>query len=222
MNALPAALSVAAHPLLDLGCVHAELPADLGASVPPAALLELLCANARAPLRADDPVRTAVRDLLRQGGFKPTGRSKPASEYLLKAAHEDPQQRLRSINVAVDAGNAVSLHSGLPVSVVDAALASPPWRVAVAPAGATYVFNPSGQTLDLGGLLTLWDAAGPCAGPVKDSQRTKTHAATRELLCLVWGTRTLPGHTAGATAWLAALLTEAGATCRILHAVAEG
>jgi DNA/RNA-binding domain of Phe-tRNA-synthetase-like protein len=37
--------------------------------------------------------------------------------------------------VAVDVGNAVSLHSSLPVSVVDLGRARPPLRVGVAPGG---------------------------------------------------------------------------------------
>src|SRR5262245_16648493 len=34
---------------------------------------------------ASEARRTAVRDLLRRGGFKPSGRNKPASEYLVQA-----------------------------------------------------------------------------------------------------------------------------------------
>src|SRR5258707_13792991 len=116
--------------------------------------------EADAPLRSDDAVREAVRTLLRQGGFKPTGRSKPASEYLLKAVGEG---RLSSINLAVDACNAVSLHSGLPVSVVDLDRARAPFRVGIGAADANYVFNASGQSIDVGGLLCLFDADGPCA-----------------------------------------------------------
>ena len=56
-----------------------------------------------------------MRDLLRHSGFKPTGRSKPASEYLIKATE---QGALSSINVAMDACNAVSLHIVLPINVV--------------------------------------------------------------------------------------------------------
>src|SRR5437870_5965210 len=85
-----------------------------------------------APLGSDDAVREAVRALLRHGGFKPTGRSKPASEYLLNAARDG---RLTPINLAVDVCNAVSLHSGLPVSVVDLGRAREPFRVGVAPPG---------------------------------------------------------------------------------------
>ena len=50
---------------------------------------------------------------------------------------------------------------------------------AVAPAGASYIFNASGQSMDLSGLLCLFDADGPCANPVKDAQRTKTGPETR-------------------------------------------
>ena len=57
-----------------------------------------------------------VRNLLRHGGFKPSGRSKPASEYLISAVEKG---RLGSINAAVDCCNVASLHSGLPISVVD-------------------------------------------------------------------------------------------------------
>ena len=70
-----------------------------------------------------------------------------------------------------------------------------------APAGASYVFNASGQTIDVGGLLCLFDEAGPCANAVKDAQRTKTHDGTRTALSIVWGTKALPGRTQKATAW---------------------
>ena len=131
----------------------------------------LFSLTATAPLKNDDAVRQAVRHLLREGGFKPTGRSKPASEYLVKAVEEG---RLGSINLAVDVCNAVSLHSGLPISVVDLDLAKLPLRVGVAGTGTSYIFNPTGQTIDLGGLLCLFDAEGPCGNAVKDAQRTKT------------------------------------------------
>jgi DNA/RNA-binding domain of Phe-tRNA-synthetase-like protein len=150
-----------------------------------------------------------VRALLRQGGFKPTGRSKPASEYLLKAVRDN---QLSSINLAVDACNVVSLHSGLPISVVDLDRAREPFRVGIAPAGASYVFNPSGQTIDLSGLLCLFDAEGPCANAVKDAQRTKTTDATHRTLSLLWGTTALSGRAAAAETWYRSLLQQHGAT----------
>ena len=114
--------------------------------------------------------------------------------------------------MAVDTCNAVSLHSGLPISVVDLDRARPPLRIAVAPAGASYVFNASGQVIDVGGLLCLGDADGPCANGVKDAQRTKTSATTTRTLSVVWGTRGLPGRTTETAAWYRRLLEEVGAT----------
>ncbi|MBL8799399.1 MAG: hypothetical protein JNM56_36285 [Planctomycetia bacterium] len=191
------------HPLLDLRSFVSEYPRSLGEMSSPPDLYGLLAEGAPAPLCSDDGVREAVRALLRHGGFKPTGRSKPASEYLLKAVREG---QLTSINLAVDVCNIVSFHSGLPISVVDLDRVRPPLHVGLAPAGASYVFNASGQTIDLGGLLCLFDAEGPCANAVKDAQRTKTDGATRRALSLIWGTTALPGRAAEAERWYRELL----------------
>jgi len=207
-------LLVQPHPLLELEAFVSEFPRPLGEMTTPASLLDLFRPGAVAPLVADDAVRAAVRDLLRHGGFKPTGRSKPASEYLLKASADGT---LSGINLAVDACNAVSLHSGLPISVVDLAPTTQPLRVAVAVAGESYVFNAAGQSIDLGGLLCLFDAAGPCANAVKDAQRTKTSASTRRTLTLIWGTTVLSGRAARAAEWYRGLLHEQGVATTPTH-----
>ena len=139
--------------------------------------------------QVDPALRSAVRGVLKWGGFKPSGRSKPASEYLEQARTEGA---LQPINPVVDMGNLISLLTGFPVSVLDGALARAPYRLAVVADKVRYVFNPSGQELDLKGLLCWWDAAGPCGSPVKDSQRTKTRAETRQTLCVLWGCAEFP------------------------------
>jgi len=197
------------HPLLDLRTFIAEFPRPLGEMPSPPELLTLLTCDAPAPLQADDTVREEVRKLLRHAGFNPTGRSKPASEYLLNAARDG---RLMPINFAVDVCNAVSLHSGLPISVVDLDRAREPFRVAVAPAGASYIFNASGQSMDLAGLLCLFDADGPCANAVKDAQRTKTDAGTTQTVTVIWGTTALRGRAAQAETWYRELLHQLGAS----------
>ena len=149
-----------------------------------------------------------MRDLLRRGGFKPSGRNKPASEYLVRAAAGGG---LRSINAVVDGCNAVSLHSGLPISVVDLDRTEGPLRVAVAAPGSRYVFNPSGQEIDLSGLLCLHDGLGPCANAVKDSQRSKTCGETRRVLYLIWGSGRLPGAAEAAAGWYREILERLGA-----------
>jgi DNA/RNA-binding domain of Phe-tRNA-synthetase-like protein len=212
-------LAVEPHPLLDLRAFVTLFPQPLGELAASAGLCALLSLEAAAPLASSDEVRAAVRALLRQGGFKPTGRSKPASEYLIKAAAE---RSLASINLAVDACNAVSLHSGLPISVINLDLAQSPLHVGLAPAGAAYVFNQAGQTIDVGGLLCLFDAQGPCGSPVKDSQRTKTGPQTRRTLSLVWGTARLPGRAAEAELWYQQLLAAHGGTIEPAAMVAQG
>lgn len=201
-------LTVESHPLLDLRAFMTTLPRPLGEMPSPPELQAMLSLTAAAPLHSNDAVREAVRRLLRHGGFRPTGRSKPASEYLIKAVGEG---RLASINVAVDVCNVVSLHSGLPISVVDLDRARPPFRVGVAPPGASYVFNAAEQVIDLGGLLCLFDADGPCGNAVKDAQRTKTSPETRRTLSLIWGTVDLPGRAEQTDAWYRALLEQQGA-----------
>lgn len=201
-------LSLDAHPLLEAAAFVTEFPKPLGELGTVSAIIELLKLDAPSPVRSSDEVRNAVRELLRHGGYKPTGRGKPASEYLLRAVGEGA---LASINAAVDACNVASLHSGLPISVVDLSLAKAPFRVGLAPAESSYVFNRGGQTIDLGGLLCLFDADGPCANAVKDAQRTKTTPETTRTLSVVWGTNALPGRTKQTAAWYRELLALAGA-----------
>ena len=201
------------HPLLRLAAFVTSFPAPLGELATPAAVLELLRADGPAPLARDEAVRAAVRDLLRHGGYKPTGRGKPASEYLVRAATEGA---LGAINLAVDACNAASLHSGFPISVVDLDRARAPFRIGIAPEGARYVFNASGQEIDLAGLLCLFDADGPCANAVRDAQRTKTNAGTRATLSVVWGCAGWEERLAATERWYRAMLEGAGASTAVV------
>jgi DNA/RNA-binding domain of Phe-tRNA-synthetase-like protein len=195
------------HPLLRYSAFTTQFPAALGNLPSPDWLIGLLHVDAPAPFKADDALRLAIRDLLRHGGYKPTGRGKPASEYLIRAATE---ASLGSINLAVDACNVTSLHSGLPVSVVDLDRAKEPFRIAIAAAGASYVFNAAGQEIDLAGLLCLFDAEGPCANAVKDAQRTKTQAATTRTLSVVWGCAGYETRLHEAVTWYRELLERGG------------
>jgi DNA/RNA-binding domain of Phe-tRNA-synthetase-like protein len=201
-------LTISPHPLLDARAFTASFLRPIGELASPDWLCRLLALDAEAPLRSDDVVRAAVRDLLRHGGFKPTGRSKPASEYLIRAASEG---QLASINAAVDACNAVSLHSGLPISVVDLDKLGEPLSVAVAGQGQSYVFNSSGQAIDLAGLVCLFDKDGPCANAVKDAQRTKTSEGTRRTLSIIWGAKALGDRPDRTEAWYREIVGRLGA-----------
>lgn len=202
------------HPLLDCRAFVTEFPEPLCNIDDWPALVEARSGDFAAPVASSDAVRKEIRALLRVGGFKPTGRNKPSSEYLLKVASETP---LLAINAAVDAGNAVALHSGLPVSVIDLDRALAPLSVGIAKKGQRYVFNPSGQIIDVGCLLCLIDAEGPCANAVRDAQRTKTGPGTTRTLSILWGSKKLSSLCRRTFDWYQELLAGANAAIEEAH-----
>jgi len=204
-------LRIEPHPLLRAAGFVSTFAQPLGLTSPPPWLADLLRIDAPAQVHRSEALRTAVRDMLRHGGYKPTGRGKPASEYLVRAAEEGG---LRSINTAVDACNVVSLHSGFPISVIDLDTAQPPLHIAIAAPGTSYVFNPAGQEIDVSGLVCLHDAAGPCGNAVKDAQRTKTSDRTVRTLSVLWGCAGFESELEAARSWYSELLEKAGASVR--------
>lgn len=211
---LEVTLTQSAHPLLDLRAFITRFPEPLGDVGSPEAWSSWLALEADVPVQRSDVVKTKVRELLRYGGFKPSGINKPASEYLVGAVQRD---RLGLINAAVDACNVVSLHSGFPIGVIDLDRAvGSELHVSIGEPGSTYVFNASGQEMRLSGLLTLADAEGPCGNPVKDSQRTKTHEGTRATFTFVWGHLELSERVDQTVAWYRSLLESVGATTELV------
>jgi DNA/RNA-binding domain of Phe-tRNA-synthetase-like protein len=131
----------------------------------------------------EDLFRKAVRDMMRIGSYKPTGRAKPASEYLIRAASEDQFPR---INTVVDINNYISLRYLVPISMWDLDKADSD-SILFRPGndGEEYIFNPSGQTLSLKDLITGFAVKNgdetPIISPVKDCQMTKTDGSTRNI-----------------------------------------
>lgn len=112
-------------------------------------------------------VKDAVRNLLKSGGFKPSGRNKPASEYLAQAARED---RFPMINNLVDINNYVSLKTGLPISLLDTSSINNTLILRHGKPDERYVFNSAGQEIDLEGLICACsEEDAPLGNPVKDS-----------------------------------------------------
>lgn len=196
------------HPLLAARAFETAFSPSLGALETPPGLLDLLRPDVACGLVRTEELRGRVRDLLRHGGYKPTGRGKPSCEYLVRAAGEG---KLGPINLAVDACNATSLHSGFPISVVDADRTVGDLRLAIAGLDTRYVFNASGQEIDVSGLLCLFDGEGPCANAVKDSQRTKTNEGTTSTVSVVWGVRGFEEELDVAVAAYRGWLADAGA-----------
>ena len=170
------------------------------------------------PLSAID-TKKRVRDMLRHGGFSPSGRNKPAHEYLSKAIEKGWFSPFSGINAAVDCCNVISLHAALPISVVDVHKIEVPLQIRLCPSDCTYPFNPSGQMLKAGGLIALWDAQGPSATPVKDSQRSKTDARSTQTLSIIWGHQALKAHVDAAHDWYQDLLRPLGADLKAVPIV---
>ncbi len=127
--------------------------------------------------------RLKVRDMLRQGRYKPTGRGKPASEYLLRSA-QAPDRTFPRINAPVDICNFISLQTLLPVSLWDLRRAgSDRYEFRLGRPEEHYVFNTGGQHIALQDLVVgcmVNETAGssPIVNPVKDSLATKTTPET--------------------------------------------
>ena len=138
-----------------------------------------------------ETITRAVRDLLRYGTYKPTGRGKPASEYLTKAAVEG---RFPSINNLVDINNLVSLESLLPISLLDVERAAvDEFVLRRGHPDESYVFNAGGQEIALRDLLLVARASDdrPFANPVKDSMETKLRPESSRVMAVLYGPRDL-------------------------------
>ena len=151
------------------------------------AVAKNVASNAENP--DQESLRQKVRQMLRHGQFKASGRSKPAQEYLLRCATDDGQ--LPVINAPVDILNTVSLECGLPISLLSIAKCSNQLIVRRGAAGETYVFNASGQELNVADLVVVCDQSTdpsrPVGSPIKDSMAGKIEAGDTHLVAVVYG-----------------------------------
>ena len=131
--------------------------------------------------------RARVRRMLKHGKYRASGRGRPASEFLLRAALTG---EFPLINGPVDVNNAISLISGLPGSIFDADISGRELLLRWGLPRESYVFNRSGQTIDLEDLLVVCRSTGggwePCGNPVKDAMTTKVTEETRNVIAVLY------------------------------------
>lgn len=139
-----------------------------------------------------EALRQAVRQMLRYGSFKASGRSKPAQEYLLRCATQDGA--LPNINAPVDILNTISLEVGLPISLLSISKCSPLLFVRRGLVGESYAFNSTGQDLNVTDLVVVCDRSAqpdrPVGSPIKDSMAGKIEANDTHLVAIVYAPRT--------------------------------
>jgi DNA/RNA-binding domain of Phe-tRNA-synthetase-like protein len=140
--------------------------------------------------------RGASRDMLRKGRFKPTGRSKPANEYLLRTVTENGADGFPRINPVVDVANLFSLVHQTPLSLWDVDRSkSESFNFRYGLPGEQYVFNTAGQTIALEDLpvgcaiLPSVQPDQPIVNPVKDSMATKTDELSRNFGIAVYASQ---------------------------------
>ena len=135
-----------------------------------------------------EKLRSAVRQMLRHGKFKPSGRSKPAQEYLMRCALEEGS--LPRINGPVDVLNTASLLGGLPISLLSLSKCSQDLNVRRGTTGEGFVFNASGQVLDVEDMVVICDASHtpdrPVGSPVKDSMVGKIEPSDNSLVAIIY------------------------------------
>ena len=209
------------HPTLRLSIVRAR---GVKCAASADELLALMRAAEEA-VRTDSSVfpeivRAEVRNVLRAGGYKPTGRGKPASEFLLGAALNHGLPR---VNNLVDINNFVSLKTALPISIFDSQRLGSDVSIRFGRVGEKYVFNNSGQEMDINGLPVVCRADEPVGNAVKDSMHTKVEAETQEVLAVIYGSRQLPsGYLERAAVQLEGLLAAfAGPTTSAIELVPD-
>ncbi len=189
-------------PRLQLGLVEAS-----GVQVHPAGPgLQALCAELASGLDPSgsgefpERERVAVRQLLKLGGFSPTGRNRPAQELLFndlleRRTSEDPLQRgFHHINNVVDINNLLSLRLLLPISIFDADKLEGALHIRIASEGEGYVFNASGHYLDLKRCIICARGAAPgqaCGSPIKDSMDSKVFEGAGRIIAVVYSSTEL-------------------------------
>jgi DNA/RNA-binding domain of Phe-tRNA-synthetase-like protein len=158
-----------------------------------AALIQKACQHLMTHPVPDERL-AAARNMLRYGKFKPSGRSKPASEFLIRSVQETGS--LPALLLPVDINNLISIESGLPASIFDADLIGERLYLRRGLKDESYTFNPSGQSINLEDLLVVCghllqqgrrsELPLPCGNPVKDSMATKIHAGTRSVIGVIY------------------------------------
>jgi len=139
--------------------------------------------------------KAAVRAMLRRGTYRPAGRGKPSSEYLVAAATAG---EFPAVNFFVDAANIVSLVSGYPISLVDSDKTGADLQLRLGTCGERYVFNTGDQAIDVEDLICVCRKDGekytPTANPVRDSMATKLFHGARSAVAIIYAPAGQEGH----------------------------
>ncbi len=182
-------------PRLMLGFVRAEgvIVAD---STPELKLIiEELVADLKSKKETIPPdVQSKVRNMLKIGGYSPSGRNRPASEFLLRELSQSGA--FKYINNIVDINNYLSMKTNLPMSIFDVGRLNGALVVRLGAPGESYVFNNEGHVIDVKHLMICCEeqpdyTSLPIGSPVKDSMHTKIFPNCKQVVAVVYSASAL-------------------------------
>jgi len=143
-------------------------------------------AGAEAAVRMHPPDEiAAVRTMYKRVGLDPT-KTRPSSEALLRRVRRG--DALPRINSMVDVCNWCSLEFQLPYGLYDASRIEGDVELRIGREGESYR-GIRKDDVNVGGRITLADAAGPFGNPTSDSARTMVTPATTRGLLVVFAPR---------------------------------
>ncbi|MEP0813422.1 MAG: hypothetical protein HRF49_01995 [bacterium] len=138
-----------------------------------------------------DDAKSKVRNMLKIDGFSPSGRNRPASEYLLRELERTG--KFKYINNVVDINNYISLKTALPISIFDTGKMAGAMVIRTGNVGEAYVFNPEGQIIDVKRMIVCCEeqpdyTSIPFGSPIKDSMYSKVNPGCNQVLGVIYST----------------------------------
>ncbi|MCD6118486.1 hypothetical protein J7K50_01465 [bacterium] len=145
-----------------------------------------------------DEVRSKVRHMMKLGGFSPSGRNRPASEFILREIAKN--RSFKYINNVVDINNYMSAKVRLPMSIFDAGRINGALVIRIGNPGEGYVFNNEGHVIDVKKLIVCCEeqhdyTSIPFGSPVKDSMHTKVFPGCTDVLAVIYSASALYSRT---------------------------
>lgn len=158
-----------------------------------------------------EEVRKKVRHMLKLDGFSPSGRNRPANEFLVKEIQRT--KRFKYISNIVDINNFMSLKYSVPISIFDAGKIQGALVLRTGGPGEAYVFNEEGHIIEVKRLVVCCEeqpdyTSIPYGSPVKDSMHTKIFKGCNQALAVIYSPPELYGreHTISICEEMAGLL----------------
>ncbi|MEY4635967.1 MAG: hypothetical protein RJA55_1765 [Acidobacteriota bacterium] len=151
--------------------------------------LDSLLAEAEARVRLTPPAESAaVRAMYKRVGLDPT-KTRPSNEALLRRVRKgDTMPRINSL---VDIVNWCSLEFQLPYGLYDRSKIAGAVTMRLGAASESYA-GIRKDDVNVGGRITMADAAGAFGNPTSDSARTMVTTATTAALVVVYAPAEIP------------------------------